>query len=250
MFLHLVLALRLGAKLPTLFQIEESQVLLFTERGVHTLKSSHMQDLSLVEDLGAILEHQGGWCLTDSTLSLIRPPWFVHYMCLPVLQTPPPYRDNLHWAEKYGVLRWFITPFTLWEVLVAYVRLKFHTHFFLNNSWYIASREFTTRQCIPSQLQLVNWFRDLVPSARVALRHAGNRSHYEGQLVTRLALLGQVNLRQFALTLAALNGTAQDDLPHEIFIILPRQSYEIFDIVPTNFLANLLLQQWEGLAEH
>ncbi|KAH7915099.1 hypothetical protein BJ138DRAFT_1176768 [Hygrophoropsis aurantiaca] len=207
LFLHVLLRLRLNARLPTLLQFENEACYLFSDRGAHIIGPSTLaRESSLAQDLGRLIPD--AWCLVDSNVDMPIPSPFTRYAGLTIVQTESPREDRLKWAGKHtrSLKIFYMQPFNLTEAIVA--------------------RSMQMTPHLPSERQLQLWYDRYTPSVRLAYQWAARIDEYESSLDQKL--------RQYSgsvLSLPApLRGlgaftffttTDADKLSLELFVVYP-----------------------------
>ncbi|KAH7915096.1 hypothetical protein BJ138DRAFT_1196494 [Hygrophoropsis aurantiaca] len=203
LFLHVLLRLRLNARLPTLLQFSHHTCYLFSSLGAHIIGPSVLAYVpDSARDLYALIPD--AWCLVDSNTDTPIPSPFTRCSRLTIVQAAPPRGDRLDWGWKYtGSLKeFYMRPFSVTEAIVAY---------------------------LPSERQLQRWYERYAPSARLAYQWAARTGEYEVSLDRRLrsvqseSLPDLRNLRATFLGYLPTTGTNadSDSLSRELFVVYP-----------------------------
>jgi hypothetical protein len=117
-FLHFLLRCRLLAKLPTIVQLNGEGFTLFTEFGVRLFDQSPFCSVN-ARRLSSIQPDL--WCLVDSTETKPVPLQFLISSGLSLIQTASPRMEWAGWADGRVKRKYYMPPFTLEEVIIAYV---------------------------------------------------------------------------------------------------------------------------------
>ncbi|KAH7905326.1 hypothetical protein BJ138DRAFT_1118576 [Hygrophoropsis aurantiaca] len=169
MFLHVLLGLRLNARLPTLFQNDTSECYLFTALGAHHVSLTTVRAPVLAAScLGGLLPSM--WCLVGTDHAMPVPQVFVRYARCTIAQAAPPHRDHLEWADKQVLpsRKFWMAPFTVEEAILA-LPLSRNLH--------------------PSTRELQHWFAHYAPSGLRAYQHARRIGAYDASLTDNLPCL-------------------------------------------------------------
>ena len=117
--LYVLLVLRLQAQLPTIYQSRDSHLYYFADDGVYLI---NLTPSTIATNFKSQF-HKSTWCLIDSNQSLDIVPVFIQDLDLFIVQASPPHPHRYAWIDKATrpVLRYFMKPWTLPELLVGYV---------------------------------------------------------------------------------------------------------------------------------
>jgi hypothetical protein len=240
-FLHFLLRCRLLAKLPTIVQRDGEGFTLFTEFGVRLFHRSPFRSVNACR-LSSIQPDL--WCLVDSTETNPIPLQFLISSGLSLVQTASPRMGRAGWAHGRVKRKYYMPPFTLEEVIIAYV-LHLLRPFPAKFKNLAHSR--SLQRSPPRESELQDWFDLYVPSAESAYSYAGDHANYEeDELQPALNMIKEpTSLKELAEDASALK---KDDLSHHIFVFYPSNGYQRSECrIPTSYLVSKVVERCQLL---
>ncbi|KAH7929038.1 hypothetical protein BV22DRAFT_1126115 [Leucogyrophana mollusca] len=217
-FLYVLLAFRLNARQPTLFQRAPNSLLFFTEQHLY-----HIRDLDDVgADFLATALPPPTWCLVDSNRALPTVPPVVAELNTTVVQATSPRRVGLEWLSKTGFrhVKLYMRPWTVAELILA------------------RGLQLGGRCAAPSERDLATFAERYISSARSAYRSAA-MDH--GELIEdQLGLLDYKSFEGMITHAASLDAL---DISDDIIAFIPGPSYCDFTCtIPTRYLVRAVLR--------
>jgi hypothetical protein len=202
----------------------------FDDKGVHQLKYSASTDALEFKAEFA----QSTWCLIDSNLTLTTVPGFILDLGFFIVQASSPRPERIEWVKKVSqpVLEYFLKPWTPSELIMGCVLER---SFIIAIHGFICSR--TLQNNWQSERDLLSFYDQYGPSARLAYAHAASPHKYGESLKQKLAGITYEEVFNI------VNLNLSNAISHQITLISPGVTRSIHTVtIATPYIDGLLNQ--------
>ena len=237
-FLHVLLVLRLQARLPTIYQSRDSYLYYFNEDGVFVTILAP----GLIATRFQSHFHPSTWCLIDSNQSVGGVPVFIQDLNLFIVQASSPSPHSFEWVDKATslVLRYFLKSWTLSELFVGYV-----TCTLISESFVIPLSRMLQRT-VYTEAQIEYFSNRYGTSARSVYTNASSPLDYEKTLLRKLGTITYEKLDNLFRQSATLDLSGP--VSHQLVLISPGATRKDFEAsFPTRYLYEKLR---DSLSDH